>query len=323
MTVVAAAICGFALDLLLGDPSWAARWHPVILMGRSIAGLERLLRRVFSATPRGERAAGRCLAFGLPAAVLTSSAAVLAVCHLVWEPLAFALQVLWSWQVLAVHDLAKESRGVYRALTQGSLDKARTAVARIVGRDTDALSAEGVTKAAVETVAENFSDGVVAPLAYLLLGGAPLALAYKAVNTMDSMVGYKNDRYLDFGRAPARLDDVANYVPARLAALVLVAVATFCGQSARGAWRIWRRDRRNHTSPNSAQCEAAMAGALGVQLAGPASYFGVLHPKPTIGDALRPVEPADILRANRMLYAGSVAALALLCELRAAVCLLV
>lgn len=323
MTVLLAAVCGFVLDLLLGDPAWATRWHPVVLMGRVIAGMERFLRGLFPATPQGERVAGRILAFGLPAAVLASSASVLWVCALVWPPLAFALQVLWSWQVLAVRDLAHESMGVYRALTSGTLEDARTAVARIVGRDTQELSREGVTKAAVETVAENFSDGVVAPLMYLLIGGAPLALAYKAINTMDSMIGYKNDRYQDFGRAAARLDDVANYVPARVAALLLVAVAAPCGESATGAWRIWRRDRRNHASPNSAQCEAAMAGALGVQLAGPASYFGVLHQKPTIGDATRAVEAADIRRADRMLYAGSILALALFCGLRAAVVALV
>ena len=158
--------------------------------------------------------------------------------------------------------------------------------------------------AAVETVAENFSDGVAAPLFYLLIGGAPLALAYKAVNTMDSMVGYKNDRYLYFGRAAARLDDLANYLPSRLAALCWIGGAFLTGQDGRGAWRIWRRDRRNHASPNSAQTESACAGALGVQLAGPASYFGKRVDKPAIGDPGRHVEPEDIARANRTLYAA-------------------
>ena len=189
MTVLLAAVCGFVLDLLLGDPAWATRWHPVVLMGRVITGMERFLRGLLPATPQGERMAGRILAFGLPAAVLASSASVLWVCALVWPPLAFVLQVLWSWQVLAVRDLAHESMDVYRALTGGTLEDARTAVARIVGRDTQALSREGVTKAAVETVAENFSDGVVAPLLYLLFGVAPLALANKADNPMDSLFG--------------------------------------------------------------------------------------------------------------------------------------
>ena len=199
-----------------------------------------------------------------------------------------------------------------------TLEQARAAVARIVGRDTAALSAGGVTKAAVETVAENFADGVAAPMFYMLLGGAPLALCYKAVNTMDSMVGYKNERYLYFGRAAAKLDDAANYLPARMAALLLAGAAALTGQNARGALRIGRRDRRSHASPNSAQTEAVMAGALGVQLAG---YFGKLYEKPTIGDALRPVEPGDILRANRMLYAAGTLCMALLACARAAVCL--
>ena len=200
---------------------------------------------------------------------------------------------------------------VYRELTKPDLPAARIAVSRIVGRDTQALTAEGVTKAAVETVAENASDGVIAPLLYMLLGGAPLALTYKAINTMDSMVGYKNERYLRFGRAAAKLDDIANYLPSRIAALLWVAAAALTGNDARSAWRIWRRDRRNHASPNSAQTESACAGALNVQLAGPAYYFGEYYPKPTIGDAVRPIEPEDIRRANRMMYAESLLALAL------------
>jgi len=173
------------------------------------------------------------------------------------------------------------------------------------------LPAEGVTKAAVETVAENASDGVIAPLLYMLLGGAPLALTYKAINTMDSMVGYKNTQYLYFGRAAAKLDDIANFLPSRIAALLWVAAAALTGNDARSAWRIWRRDRRNHASPNSAQTESACAGALNVQLAGPAYYFGQYYKKPTIGDAVRPIEPEDIRRANRMMYAESLLALAL------------
>ena len=180
-----------------------------------------------------------------------------------------------------------------------------------MGRDTENLTAEGVTKAAVETVAENAGDGVIAPLLYMLLGGAPLALTYKAINTMDSMLGYKNSKYLYFGRCAAKLDDAANWLPSRLAAALWVAAAAITGNDAKGAWQIWRRDRRNHASPNSAQTESACAGALGVQLAGPAYYFGEYYDKPTIGDARRAVEPEDILRANRMMYAESLLAWAL------------
>ena len=207
-------------------------------------------------------------------------------------------------------------------LTGDTIENARLAVSRIVGRDTQSLSVEGVTKAAVETVAENFSDGVVAPMVYLLLGGAPLALCYKAINTMDSMVGYKNEKYLYFGRAAAKLDDAANYLPSRLSALLLIAASFFCRENGKNAWKIWRRDRRNHASPNSAQTEAVMAGALSVQLAGPAWYFGEYYDKPTIGDPLRPVEPGDILRANRMLYWGGFLSLILLCGIRALICII-
>ena len=211
----------------------------------------------------------------------------------------------------------QESTNVYKELKKPDLPGARKAVSRIVGRDTAELTAEGVTKAAVETVAENASDGVIAPLLYMLIGGAPLALTYKAINTMDSMLGYKNEKYLYFGRVPAKLDDVANYIPSRLAALLWVAAAAFTHNDAKGAWKIWRRDRRRHASPNSAQTESACAGALGVQLAGPAYYFGQYYPKLTIGDALRPIEPEDILRANRMMYVASSFALAWGCALRA------
>lgn len=314
MELVIAAVLSFLLDLLLGDPAWMP--HPVVLMGRCITALEWFLRRAFPATSKGELAAGAALAAVLPLGTLLISGGVL---YLLWRlhpALCFALNILWGWQALAMRGLKDESRNVYRALTDGTLEQARKAVSRIVGRDTQALTAEGVTKAAVETVAENFSDGVVAPMLYLLLGGAPLALCYKAVNTMDSMVGYKNDRYLYFGRAAARLDDGANWVPSRLAALLLVAAAAFAGENAGDAFRIWRRDRRNHASPNSAQTEAAMAGALGVELAGPAYYFGKRYEKPTIGDAKRPIAPEDILRANRLLYWGGCLSLILFCGIR-------
>ena len=223
-----------------------------------------------------------------------------------------AMLALGGWAlVLAAKGLAQESMNVHKELVKGDLPAARKAVSRIVGRDTQNLTAEGVTKAAVETVAENASDGVIAPLLYMLIGGAPLALTYKAINTMDSMLGYKNEKYLYFGRIPAKLDDAANYLPSRLAGLLWCAAAALTGNSAKGAWRIWRRDRRNHASPNSAQTESACAGALGVQLAGPAYYFGEYYPKPTIGDALRPIEPEDIRRANKMMYAESLLALLL------------
>lgn len=309
MLTALAVLGGFGLDLLLADPAWMP--HPVVGMGRAIAALEKRLRRRFPATPAGERAAGRVLAAALPLGAFALAAGALALAYRLHPAAGFALETLWCWQALALRGLADESGKVYAQLAKGDLPAARRAVGRIVGRDTGSLTAAGVTKAAVETVAENFSDGVAAPLFYLLIGGAPLGLAYKAVNTMDSMVGYKNKTYLHFGRAAARLDDAANFLPSRLAALLWIGAAGLAGFDGRGAWRIWRRDRLRHASPNSAQTESACAGALGVQLAGPAWYFGEYYDKPTIGDDTRPVEPADILRADRMLYLAGFLALGL------------
>lgn len=314
MLICWAVLGGFVLDAIFGDPAWLP--HPVVLMGKAITALEKRLRTQFPKTPQGELCGGAVLAAVLPVGTFLITALV---CRLAaaLHPLAgLAVQMFWCAQALAAKGLMQESRNVYKELQKQDLPAARKAVARIVGRDTQNLTAEGVTKAAVETVAENASDGVIAPLLYMLLGGAPLALTYKAINTMDSMLGYKNQKYLYFGRAAARLDDVANYLPSRLAGLLWVAAAALTGSSARGAWKIWRRDRRNHASPNSAQTESACAGALGVQLAGPAYYFGEYYDKPTIGDALRPVEPKDILRANRMMYAESLLALVLGIALR-------
>ncbi len=320
MALLGAIACGFFLDLLLGDPTWLL--HPVVLMGKAIVGLERVFRRIFPTTPAGLHFGGTLLAVLLPVGTLAITWSIVLGASYLHPALGFGVQALWCWQALAVKGLAQESRRVYTALTTDSLSAARKAVSRIVGRDTAALTSEGVTRAAVETVAENFADGVLAPLFYMTIGGAPLALAYKAVNTMDSMIGYKNERYLQFGRAAAKLDDGANYLPARLAALLWIAAASLVGQDAKGAFRIWRRDRRNHPSPNSAQTESACAGALGIQLAGPAWYFGTLHEKPTIGDGCRPVEPEDILRANRALYAASILALLLCLGVRALVVIL-
>ena len=310
MRILYAALCGFVLDLMLGDPAWLTPIHPVVLMGKAISALEKLLRTLFPKTDRGEKAAGALLALLMSTGTYALCKLVLNLLNRLSPALAFALEVIWCWQALAIRDLRVEATRVQTALETDGLEAARKAVSRIVGRDTAMLDAKGVARAAVETVAENFSDGVIAPLAYMLLGGAPLALLYKAVNTMDSMVGYKNARYLHFGCVPARLDDAANYLPSRLAALLLIAAAKITGEDAASAWRIWRRDRRKHASPNSAQCEAAMAGALGLRLCGPASYFGVKHDKPWIGDRRREIVPGDISRACRLEYAGAVLGLA-------------
>lgn len=315
MLIFWAVLGGFLLDAVFGDPVWLP--HPVVLMGRCITALEKRLRAALPKTPQGELAGGCIVAAVLPLGTLAVTGLSCWGAAKIHPLLGLALQMFWCAQALAARDLVRESMNVYRELQRGDLPAARKAVARIVGRDTQNLTAEGVTKAVVETVAENASDGVIAPLLYMLIGGAPLALTYKAINTMDSMLGYKNERYLYFGRCAAKLDDAANWLPSRLAALLWVCAAALTGSSAAGAWHIWRRDRCNHASPNSAQTESACAGALGVQLAGPAYYFGEYYDKPMIGDPLRPVEPQDILRADRMMYAESVLALALGLAVRA------
>lgn len=311
MLTTLAILVGCALDLMLGDPRRVP--HPVVGMGRTISWLEPRLRAAFPDTPAGCRSAGRVLACALPLATLCLSGGAVLLAGLASPWLAFALQCLMSWQCLAACELRRQTMAVRAPLLAGDLPAARAAVSMVVGRETAALDEAGVTRAAVETVAENASDGVVAPLLYLAVGGGPLALAYKAVNTMDSMVGYRNERYLDFGRAAARLDDAANWLPSRLAALLSVAAAPLAGLSARGAWRVWRRDRRRHASPNAGQIEAAFAGALGLALNGDATYFGRVVHKPVLGDATRAIEPDDIARANRlMLCASGLGAAALL-----------
>ena len=292
---------GFALDLVVGDPHWLP--HPIRLVGRLISGLERILRRVFPATPKGERAAGVVLVVLVCTISTACAIALLVLCGMASPWLALAVESIMCYQMLATKALKDESMKVCDALAAGDLAAARSAVSMIVGRDVERLDAAGVTRAAVETVAENASDGVVAPLLFMAVGGAPLGVFYKAVNTMDSMVGYRNEKYRYFGTAAARFDDVLNFVPARLSGVLMVCAASIARLDAKGAWRIFLRDRRKHASPNSAHTEAACAGALDVALAGDAWYFGKLVEKPTIGDALRPVEAADIVRANRLLYA--------------------
>ena len=304
----------FLLDMFLGDPAWL--YHPVRVIGNCITAYERLLRRALPHTEGGELAAGILLAALLPLGFLASSALVFL---LLWQyvpVLWFALETLLCYQLLAGRDLRDESMAVYERLTADDLPGARVAVARIVGRDTTVLDREGVAKATVETVAENTSDGVCAPILYMAIGGASLALWYKAVNTLDSMVGYKNEKYLFFGRASARLDDAANYLPARLSALFMILAAETSGYDKKGAVRIYRRDRHNHASPNSAHTEAVCAGALGVRLGGDAVYFGKLHRKPTIGDATRPIDPEDIPRSCKLMFFASLACLLVSCMLR-------
>ncbi len=295
-----AVICGYVLDLLFGDPRWL--YHPVRIIGKGISVFERLLRAVFPPNKKGERAAGVCLV------VLIAGCSTAIPLGILWAAyhwrvwLGVILESFMCYQLLAARSLRDESYKVYEALQTGDLKQSRYAVSMIVGRDTQNLTQEGVTKAAVETVAENTSDGIIAPLFYMMIGGAVLGFAYKSINTMDSMVGYKNDRYQYFGTAAARLDDLVNFLPARISAWLMIFAAYLTGMDGRNAKKIFLRDRYQHASPNSAQTEAVMAGALDIQLAGDAWYFGKLHKKPFIGDPIREIEIEDIIRSHKLMY---------------------
>lgn len=297
-----ALVIGFALDLLFGDPKGLP--HIISGMGRLITVLERCLRSAMPQTPKGERRGGAILAVLVPIFSSGTVWGLLYLCMLAHPLLGLAAESLICWQCLALRSLQAHSMAVYKELEKGDLTAARSAVGMIVGRDTAQLDDAGITRAAVETVAENTSDGVIAPLLFLAVA-APLGVMYKAINTMDSMVGYKNEKYLHFGRAAAKLDDAVNFIPARISALLMIVSAYLFGQDGANAWRICRRDRRNHASPNSAYTEAACAGALHIQLGGDAYYFGRLVHKPTIGDNDRRIEHADIRRAGRLLYGAS------------------
>ena len=318
---LAALLTGYVLDLIFGDPRQI--YHPIRIIGNLIAVLEKGIRKVFPKTSRGELAGGTVLVVLVVLICTAVPAALLGLAAWIHPVVYWLLASFWCWQILATKSLKTESMKVYAPLKEGDLPAARRAVAMIVGRDTERLTEEGVAKAAVETVAENTSDGIVAPLIFLALGGPALGFFYKAVNTMDSMVGYKNERYLYFGRTAARLDDMLNFLPSRISAWLMILAAAILGMDGKNAKRIYLRDRRNHASPNSAQTEAVMAGALRVQLAGDAWYFGELYKKPTIGDPFRAVEPEDIVRANRLMYLTSALALAVCGILRAVICLLV
>lgn len=299
----------FLLDFLLGDPHFL--WHPVRGMGRIISGMEGLLRKGMKLSADRESDKEKKTAAGVILVLVTLllstgiPAALLYAARLVHPYLCIALECVMCYQLLAMKSLKVESMKVYDAFNAAGITEARKAVSMIVGRDTERLSEEGIIKAAVETVAENTSDGVIAPLFFMLVFGTPGGFFYKAVNTMDSMVGYKNDNYLYFGRAAAKLDDAVNFIPARIAAVNMILAAFFLGYNGENAVSAYKRYRHCHASPNSAQTESVCAGALGVQLAGDAWYFGQLHKKAFIGDKLREAEWDDIKRANRLLYGTS------------------
>lgn len=313
---IIAFIAGFVLDLLIGDPHFIP--HPVRLIGSLISFLDKRLNSDVKYNSSENEAnltkykRGVLLAFTVIFATFAVSVIILVAAYSINLYAGVIAEAVMTWQILATKCLRVESMRVYDALRTDGVDAGRRAVSMIVGRDTSVLDAAGVTRAAVETIAENTSDGVIAPMLYTAIGGPVLGFVYKAVNTMDSMLGYKNDKYMYFGRFAARLDDVVNFIPARISAYLMIAAAFIGGRQFDGknAYRIFKRDRFNHASPNSAQTESVCAGALRVQLAGDAVYFGKLVKKKYIGDGLREIEYEDIKRANRLMYIT-----AFLCEL--------
>ena len=303
-----AFIAGFVLDLLIGDPHFIP--HPVRLIGSLISFCDKRLNCDAGYNISEKKLnlikykRGMLLAFTVIFATFTMSVIIIVAAYSINLYAGVIAEAVMTWQILATKCLRVESMRVYDALRTDGVDAGRRAVSMIVGRDTSVLDAAGVTWAAVETIAENTSDGVIAPMLYTAIGGPVLGFVYKAVNTMDSMLGYKNDKYMYFGRFAARLDDVVNFIPARISAYLMIAAAFIGGRQFDGknAYHIFKRDRFNHASPNSAQTESVCAGALRVQLAGDAVYFGKLVKKKYIGDGLREIEYEDIKRANRLMY---------------------
>lgn len=273
---------GYIIDMLFGDPYWL--YHPVRIIGKMISLGEKIGRRLFSDSGKGLVGAGAVMAVAVIGISYAIPAIILYFCANLSPALAFLLETFWIYQILAGKCLQTEAMKVFRAIKSGNLPKARRQLSYLVGRDTKKLKQDDVIRATVETVAENTTDGMIAPLLFIAIGGAPLGFAYKAINTMDSMVGYKNDKYRHFGKIPARLDDVVNFIPARLAGILMIISAFLCGYSGGDSARIFFRDRNKHLSPNSAQTESACAGALKIMLGGTHDYFGKPVVKPSIGD---------------------------------------
>ncbi len=297
---------GFVLDLIFGDPHGAlGKIHPVVLIGKVISFFEKLFRGMCPKTVRGENLAGALVWFFTIDVTVIITCIIIILCYTVYVPLGILVESIMCWQILAVKSLKTESMKVYDALENGTIEDARYAVSMIVGRDTAELSDAAVTRAAVETVAENTSDGVVAPLFYIAFAGAVGGFLYKAVNTMDSMLGYIEEPYKNVGFVPAKADDLFNFIPARISAVFMLIAGKILRLDVKNGYRVFRRDRYNHASPNSAQTESVCAGLLGLRLAGDAYYHGVLHKKKYIGDEIRSIEHEDIKRACRLMYVTS------------------
>ena len=322
MTIsLVALIMGYILDLIFGDPYWMP--HPVRFIGNLISILEKVIRRFMPKTKRGEYIGGIILTVMVVSISMVIPLVIILMAKSINTYLALTVETFMCYQILATKSLKVESMKVYDELAKNDLPSARKAVSMIVGRDTKDLTFSGVAKAAVETVAENTSDGIIAPMIFIAIGGAPMGFFYKAINTMDSMVGYKNEKYMNFGRFAAKLDDVVNYLPARISAYQMILSSFFLRYDYKNAFKIYKRDRYNHASPNSAQTESVCAGALDVQLAGNAYYFGKLYEKPTIGDDIREINYDDIKKANRLLYCTSIISIVIISVIKITIILMV
>jgi adenosylcobinamide-phosphate synthase len=302
MIIAAVVFMGFIVDCIFGDPVY--RFHPVRIMGWFISKGEKILRKIT------QRNAGLFISGTLLSLLLISTSFTLPflLLHFLYKlhiAAGIIVEIAFCYQIFAAKALKHESMKVYYELEKNDIAQARLYLSYIVGRDTQNLNEEEISKAAVETVAENLSDGVTAPMMYMFIGGAPLGFAYKAVSTLDSMIAYNNEKYAYFGKFAARLDDVVNFISSRISALIMILSSVICKLNVKQAWRIFKRDRYNHKSPNSAQTESVCAGALGISLSGDNYYKGVLVQKPTIGDALRPAVKNDIRLANKLMYATS------------------
>ncbi len=311
MRIAGILAAAWLLDMIVGDPQGFP--HPIRLIGWMISRGESLLRRLLPGHPFAGGLILTAVVAGVSSGLTWLVLAGLARIH-PWA--ALAGETVLCAQILATRSLRDESHRVFRSLLKGDLPAARKYLSWIVGRDTQTMEEEAISRAVVETVAENTTDGVIAPLFFMMIGGAPLGMFYKAVNTLDSMIGYKNEKYLFFGRFAARLDDMLNYVPARIASALMILASASLGLDAGGAVRVYRRDRKNHASPNSGRSEAVAAGALNIRLGGDASYFGRVVSKPTIGDPLRPAVPEDIVHAGRLMMVTSFLGLAVLSLIR-------
>ncbi|MCI7030553.1 adenosylcobinamide-phosphate synthase CbiB [Clostridium sp.] len=322
MTIsLVALVMGYILDLIFGDPYWMP--HPVRFIGNLISILEKVIRRFMPKTKRGEYIGGIILTVMVVSISMVIPLVIILMAKSINTYLALTVETFMCYQILATKSLKVESMKVYDELAKNDLPSARKAVSMIVGRDTKDLTFSGVAKAAVETVAENTSDGIIAPMIFIAIGGAPMGFFYKAINTMDSMVGYKNEKYMNFGRFAAKLDDVVNYLPARISAYQMILSSFFLRYDYKNAFKIYKRDRYNHASPNSAQTESVCAGALDIQLAGNAYYFGKLYEKPTIGDNIREINYDDIKKANRLLYCTSFISIVIISIIKITIILMV